>query len=66
MKEQCYCSLCLKRSGKEPSEWTDTTEEYLIKIRNMVGKDTLITVPNTENYRVVLLKLNDSLTKLKV
>jgi hypothetical protein len=40
-------------------------KDYLIQIRSWVGKDTVIIVPNTDSYRVIVPALNDSNIKFK-
>ena len=42
-----------------------STKDYLLEIRNRVGKQTTIIVPNTEAYRILLIELDDKHTYLK-
>jgi hypothetical protein len=40
-------------------------KEYLIRIRGWLKPEQIITVPNTEYYRKILLELNDKYIQLK-
>lgn len=62
---KCGCSLCQDRSGIKPKEWSDTPEEYILKVRKMIGPDALFIVPNTDIYRAIVAKLGDPKLVLK-